>query len=118
RFAGPPGTFEPISISTIFQPLIWEHRFQNGAFFKDKIVLIGPEGNWGKDEIATPFNQLMPGPELHLNAANAAIQGEYVMKSSRPMEWGFLCAAGVFALILTLSIARPVARLLAFVAVT
>ena len=41
RFAGPPGTIRCRSIYEIFVPKLWTANFENGAFFKDKIVMIG-----------------------------------------------------------------------------
>ena len=39
------------SFYSIFDPHAWENNFRNGEFFKDKIVLVGPEGNWSKHAV-------------------------------------------------------------------
>ena len=77
RFAGPPGTFEPRSIFEIFAPGYWKGAYHNGAFFRDKIVLIGAHGNWQQDEHLTPMG-MMPGPELHLNAINCLLHPDFI----------------------------------------
>ena len=66
--------FPPHSLWQIFVPKAWEaYPYKGGEFFRDKIVLIGAEGDWQQDEHLTPFG-IMPGPDLHLNAINAALQ--------------------------------------------
>lgn len=88
RFAGGPHTVEPRSIYEIFVPEMWNANYLQGAFFKNKIVIVGPEGSWSHDVHATPFRiidgdgALMPGPELHINALNAALHSEFLT------EWG------------------------------
>ena len=77
RFAGPPGTFAPRSIFEIFAPEYWKRNYASGAFFRDKIVLIGAHGNWQQDEHLTPMG-LMPGPEIHLNAINSLLHRDFV----------------------------------------
>ena len=57
--------FPPHSLFEIFVPEYWQRNYKDGEFFRDKIVLIGAEGNWQHDEHPTPFGS-MPGPELHL----------------------------------------------------
>ncbi len=77
-FISPPPrgrtAFQPIPLYTLFLPDAWKDNFKNGAFFKDKIVVVGPFGNSLKDQVPTPFG-LMDGPELHLNAINDALHG-------------------------------------------
>ncbi len=109
RFAGGPRTFESRSIYEIFVPEMWTQNFQDGAFFKNKIVFIGPEGSWSHDEHATPFRiidgrgALMPGPEIHLNALNAALHSDYL---SEP-EWAEQLLALVLAGILGAALSLP-----------
>ena len=69
--------FQPIPLYTLFLPKAWANNFQNGAFFKNKIVLVGPYGNSQKDQLPTPFG-LMDGPELHLNAINEAMHRDFI----------------------------------------
>ena len=100
RYAGPPGTIRCRSIYEIFVPKLWTANYDDGAFFKDKIVMIGPEGSWSHDEHPTPFRlasggpALMAGPEIHLQALNAALSGDYLFESSVGAELAvFLLAA-------------------------
>jgi adenylate cyclase len=102
RFAGPAGTFPARPIYEIFVPKLWSANYGAGEFFKNKIVIIGSEGSWSHDEHPTPFRLrggLMAGPEIHLQALNAALQGEFVRELT---GWGNLlifAAAAVLAFI-------------------
>ncbi len=78
RFTGPPRSgFQPRSIYEIFVPEYWEHNYQSGEFLRNKIVVVGAEGRWQKDELETPFGS-MPGAEIHLNAINALLHREFL----------------------------------------
>src|ERR1700752_4404447 len=68
--------FPSHSLFEIFVPEYWKHNYQSGEFFRDKIVIVGAEGNWQHDEHATPMGT-MPGPEVQLNAINAALHHEF-----------------------------------------
>lgn len=120
RFAGPPGTIPCRSIYEIFVPKLWKANFESGALFKDKIVMIGPEGSWSHDEHPTPFRLLpgprglMAGPEIHLQALNAALQGEYLRELRLGEELLLFVAAGILAFFVSL---MPSAWLRLFVVV-
>lgn len=78
RYTAPPRQgFRPRSLFEIFVPEYWKHNYKSGAFFRDKIVVVGAEGNWQHDEHPTPFGS-MPGPEVHLNAINAALHRAFI----------------------------------------
>lgn len=101
RFVGGPHTIQPRAIYEIFVPSFWSGNFQEGKFFKDKIVFVGPEGSWSHDEHATPFRvidgdeALMPGPEIHLNALNAALQSDFLIEMSPRSELLIFAMAGL-----------------------
>lgn len=108
RFAaaeGPEG-FQPIPLYMVFLPKAWKENFRDGAVFKDKIVLVGPYGNSLKDQVPTPFG-LMDGPELHLNAINDALHGDFVTIPSETEVALLIIAMGFAAFLLTAAINRP-----------
>ncbi len=91
--------FVSYSLWEIFVPKLWKQNFQNGEFFRDKVVMIGPKGNFLKDELVTPMG-VMPGPEIHLNAINSLIHGAFIYDT---LPWLDLCAivgGGIFACLL------------------
>lgn len=114
--AGPRVGFPPRSVIDIFDPISWKNRYKSGEFFRGKIVLVGAEGNWQHDDHPTPFGS-MPGPELHLNAINAAIHSEFITELPHiAVQMAALVAAGT-ALALWFSVRAPWLRVLLLLAV-
>jgi adenylate cyclase len=112
RFTGPPGkTFPPHSIFEIFVPDYWKHNYQEGRFFRGKTVVIGAHGAWQHDEHETPFGS-MPGPELHLNALNAALHHEFINESTPAMGTLLTALAAILAVGLSIFLRSPWIRLL------
>ncbi len=111
RFTGPPGTWPVIPLGDVLTPKIWTHNFGGGAFFKDKLVLIGPTANIFQDTHRTPFRSEMPGPEIHLHIINAALRGEF-LRELPPLAAGALVAlAGLIGAVLCQFIRVPLKRL-------
>jgi len=112
-----PDIFQPISLYMLFLPKAWALNFKNGAIFKDKIVVVGPFGNVFKDQVPTPFG-LMDGPELHLNAINDALHGDFMTIPSE-MEINILIVLMGFAAFgLSALLDRPVTLALALTGAT
>lgn len=107
RFAGPPGTFEPIPLYQIFVPLYWEKNFGGGEKLKGKIVIIGPYGNWSQDFQPTPWGA-MPGPELHLNALSALLNGAFLREAPDWLAVAGIVAAALFVFLLSFLRLSPV----------
>jgi adenylate cyclase len=117
RFAAAPREgFSPRSIFEIFVPDYWQHNYQSGEFFRGKIVVIGAEGNWQHDEHPTPIG-VMPGPEIHLNAMNAALHGAFIRELSPSAKLGLLAIAGLLAIVLSLCLRSPWLRMIALLAI-
>jgi adenylate cyclase len=113
RFTGAPRVgFPPRSVFEIFVPDYWRQNYGNGEFFRGKIVLIGAEGNWHQDEHQTPFGT-MPGPEIHLNAMNAALHNEFIRELPFSGVALLVLLAAVISVALSLGIQSPWLRLLA-----
>lgn len=96
RLAGPPGTFRPHSIHEIFVPEYWKRNYGGGAFFRDKIVVVGAAGNWQHDEHQTALG-VMAGAEIQLNAINAALQREFLRPVAWPVALGLWLLAALLA---------------------
>lgn len=103
------GGFQPQPVYSIFVPTMWTQNFQNGKFFRDKIVIVGPQGNFLKDQLPTPFG-LMDGPELHLNAINEALRGDFIAQPSRAVDIALILGAAAAALALSVFLDRPLVR--------
>jgi len=92
------------SLYKIFEPHVWEQTFHNGDFFRDKIVLVGPKGDWFKDQLYTPLDQ-MNGAEIHVNAMNALLQNDFLHPVSRSTTFLLILAAAFSAFLLAMGIA-------------
>ncbi len=114
RFSGPPGTYVPIPVYQIFAPDYWQRNFGNGVLLRDKVVVVGPAGNWAHDEHLTPFGA-MPGPELQLQSMNALIHHAFLREGPAWTTYVLIFGASLFAFLLTVLIARTAVRVSAFV---
>jgi adenylate cyclase len=112
RYAGPPGTFPPRPFYEIFVPRFWRANYASGRSLEGKIVVIGPSGNWQQDEHQTPFG-LMAGSELHLNAINCLLSGDFITDLPPWPRRLIVYAAAVLVLVLSALILRPFLRLIA-----
>ncbi len=100
----------PFSIYEIFVPQFWESpRYASGAVFKDKIVLIGPYGNWSKDTLATPQG-MQPGPQIHLGALNAVLRNDFLRESTQAQDIATVLLAGLAAILLGALVTNVVLR--------
>jgi adenylate cyclase len=114
RFAGAPETkFPTFSLYKIFDPEFWGGKtFQNGEFFRGKIVVVGPQGDWTKDELETPW-KLMNGAEVHLNAINDLLQNEFLYPASDDLILGIVVTSAAFAFLLAILVVSIMWRFLA-----
>jgi adenylate cyclase len=77
NYLGPRGTFPTISAADVMAG-----RVPPGTF-RDKIVLIGPNGSANIDKAITPFDPLLPGVELHATVIHNLLHGEGLT----PVSW-------------------------------
>jgi adenylate cyclase len=110
RYAGLPGTFEPISFKRLIDPAEWRTQFAAKDFFRDRLVIIGPGAAVFPDTHRTPFGlqgAIMDGPEIHLNYLNAALRNEFIAETSRPTNLTLILAAGGILTLLVFSLRLP-----------
>lgn len=100
-------TFKSIPLYQILDPKFWERNFDSGKFFKDKIILIGPQANFFQDKHQTPYPETMPGPKIHLSFINAALHGEFVEETSRITDILTIILFGILALLFCRKIEDP-----------
>jgi adenylate cyclase len=112
RYTGPPGTFPVVPMYQVFA--YWKANFDNGAAFRDKVVLVGASGSISHDEHLTSFG-MMPGPEIHLNMANALLHHAF-LRELPPWTGDLLIALAVVAAwLLSVLVKKTWLRLAAFV---
>ena len=117
RFAGASGAFPARSLYRIFVPSYWAQNYDNGEFFRNKVIFIGAAGPSLHDEHPTPFGT-MPGAELQINAVNAALHGAFVTELPLRIQTALILAAGLLAWLASNWIGRPYVRLSLLIAAT
>src|SRR5437667_8486139 len=110
--------FEPRPLYEIFDPKFWHANYADGAFFKDKIVMVGPSAQVEHDVVDTPTSPTTSGPALHLQAMAAALGHEFLQPTPPEVGLGFVGAAGLIAWSLIVFLRRPLLCLGALVVIT
>ena len=102
RFAA-PSSFANFPFYTIFDPHSWDKTFQNGDYFRGKIVVIGPVGDWAKDSFITPVGEI-PGVELHINAINCLLHNDFLTPATSALIQSSVIGAGLISLFLSMTL--------------
>lgn len=109
-------TFHPISLHNIFSEPMWATPpFNGGAFFKNKIVFVGPYANRFKDLVPTPFGDV-PGPEIHLSVLASLLNRDFLEESPRWLDVLLIVMGGLLAWLVGLGIGHPLQRAAVLVA--
>jgi len=107
RFTAAPGEgFRPRPVYQLFVPKYWAANFGNGAAFRDKIVVVGPVGDWQHDEHDTPLGTMV-GAELHLNAINALLHGSFLKEAPLLADVLLIVCSGLVAWFMMVLGAKP-----------
>ena len=109
--------YQPLPLWQIFDRKFWRQNFGDGAFFKDKVVLIGSSAQIRHDVFATPMAPETPGPLLHFHALAAALDGEFLSVTSARMGWALVAGGGILAALLVGFIRRPLITIVGFLGV-
>ena len=115
NYSGPAGSFARHPFYELFYNKALEHNLQNGEIFRNKIVLIGPGGNFQHDQHPTPWG-VMDGVEIH--AAGVATLIHRSAPHTAP-AWLGLLTIGALALLtarLLNTAAHPLTKVVLLVA--
>ena len=104
-----PAALRPQPFYEIFVPRYWEKNFQNGAVFRDKIVMVGPYAEVLHDTLQTPLRKT-PGPQMHLQTLNAALQNDFLAPFSHASSIALIAAAALLAFLITTCLAKPLVQ--------
>lgn len=109
RFSGRTETgaldvYKPISIYQIFSEKEWQHNYQNGEFFRDKVVMIGPVAPRFQDMHLTPMGTIS-GPQLHMQAIACGLDRAFIHRVGNPLP--IMSVMGLFALLWSMWVTRP-----------
>jgi adenylate cyclase len=110
--------FEPRPLYEVFDPKFWHANYADGAFFRDKIVMVGPSAQVLHDVFDTPISPTTSGPALHLQAMAAALGHEFLHPTPPKTGLALVGAGGLIAWLLVTFLRRPLLCLGALVAIT
>src|SRR5437773_8429600 len=110
--------FRPLPLYEVFDPKFWHANYRDGAFFKDKIVIVGSSAQVQHDVFDTPMSPATSGPSLHLQAMAAALGHEFLQPTPAKTGLALVGAAGVLAWSLIAFLRRPMLCLGALIAIT
>ena len=113
-----PDAFEQHRLYEVFDPKLWQANYANGAFFKDKIIMVGPSAQVLHDVVDTPISTTTLGPELHLQAMAAALGHEFLRPTQPKVGLTLVAAAGLIAWSLVALVRKPLICIGALVAIT
>ena len=102
--------YDPHSLWEVFSDATWKQNYQDGTFFKDKIVMVGAAAPTLHDVQPTPYGEI-PGPSLHLQALAAALGRDYLSSTSILTNLALIAAAGLLAWAVGLLVRSPLVRL-------
>lgn len=96
--------YSPKSVYTIFSEKDWRMNYQNGEFFRDKVVMIGPVAPRFQDSHLTPMGTLT-GPQLHMQAIACGLDRAFIQRMANP--WPGMMILGFVAMLWTAFVSRP-----------
>jgi adenylate cyclase len=110
--------YPPHPLWEIFDEKIWHANYHDGAFFKGKIVIIGPSAQIMHDFANTPIGPETPGPALHLHALAAALGHEFLVQTPLWANFTMIGVAGFLAWTLVAWVRRPALCITMLVAIS
>src|SRR5581483_7802070 len=110
--------YPPKKLFEILDDKSWHANYHDGAFFKDKVIVVGASSQISHDVFDTPIGPETPGPALHLHTLAALMAGDFLHDLPLSAWLAFVIVAGVVAFVLLWLIRRPLICLATFTAVT
>ena len=102
--------YPPYPFWEIFSDAAWKANYQDGHFFKDKIVIVGAAAPILHDVQPTPYGEIL-GPDLQLQALAAAMSQDYLALTSIWTDFELILAAGLLAWGVGIFVRPPLPRL-------
>ena len=97
----------PRPLYEVFDPKFWHANYADGAFFRNKIVIVGASAQILHDFIDTPMSPSTPGPAVHLQVLAAASAHEFLRQTTPRVMFGLVLGAGLGAWSLVTLLRRP-----------
>lgn len=109
--------YAPRPLYEVFDRKFWHLNYKDGAFFKNKVVIVGASAQVLHDVIDTPLGPGRPGPKLHLEAMAAALGGQFLLTTPSWLNFVLVGAAGFLAWLLIAFVRRPLIALVSLAAI-
>ncbi|HEX4631054.1 MAG TPA: adenylate/guanylate cyclase domain-containing protein [Chthoniobacterales bacterium] len=116
RFAA-TDAYQPLPMYEVFDPKLWHANYGDGAFFKDKIIIVGASSQVAHDFVTTPMSPDTPGPQLHIYAMVAAIDHDFLYPTSERTDLILVAVAGILAWALIALVRRPLFSVLSIIGI-
>src|SRR6266404_8269117 len=104
---GSTQAYSPRPLYEVFLPASWHSNYGDGAFFKDKIVLVGPSAQIIHDFVDTPIDPNLYGAAMHLHALAAALDHEFLYETPIRVDFILVLLGGLSAWVLVAFLRRP-----------
>ena len=91
----------------VFDRKFWHANYHDGAFFKDKVVMVGGTAQIWHDVVDTPLGPGRLGPKIHLEVMAAALAHEFLWMTPLAVDFLLVIAAGALAWALIAFVQRP-----------
>ncbi|RFC45860.1 MAG: class 3, partial [Verrucomicrobia bacterium] len=113
RYGSAPGEgYKVHNIGDVLNPDLWRKNYGNGAFFRGKLVVVGPTAEIFNDNLDTPFaEKKMSGVELHLSVLAAALKREFLTETPLYLRLFIILLSGFLAGVLSFHNFHPGERL-------
>src|SRR5947207_16009131 len=109
--------FKPLPLDDVFHPKFWHANYRDGAFLKDKIVIVGSSAQVQHDVFDTPMSPATSGTSLHLQAIAAALGHEFLQPTPANTGLALVGAAAWLPWSHLAVLRRPMLRLGALIAI-
>jgi adenylate cyclase len=99
--------YQPLPLWEIFDNKIWHANYGDGAFFKNKIVVVGASSQVAHDVFDTPISPETPGPILHLDALAAALDHDFLYNTPVQVDFATILLGGILSWVIVAFLRRP-----------
>jgi adenylate cyclase len=107
----------PVPLWETLDDKTWHANYKDGAFFRDKVVIIGPSAQIRHDFVDTPIDPSMYGPVLHLHALAAALDHEFLYDTPIAVDFATIIGGGILSWAVVAFLRRPFLCLLTLLAI-
>jgi len=99
--------YYPRPLYEVFLPATWHSNYDDGRFFKNKIVIVGSSAEIIHDVVATPVNTRLWGAAMHLHALAATLDHEFLTETPINVDFFLVLIGGATAWTVVAFLRRP-----------